>query len=168
MEEWRLDASVAMLWIAAVSDLRNRSVSDWLWISFGVDAAALNAVDLPANLLLTAISIAVTGTVSFAVYGLGLFGAADAFALFVLARLMPPYSGSFSAGSASPLFPLAVLVNALALSTCQIIFNVARNLVSWLQKREELFSVFEGETMARKAAPSWSGSSQQTPNSRFR
>jgi preflagellin peptidase FlaK len=149
MEEWRLAASVAMLSLAGASDLRSRSVSDWLWVAFGAVAIALYAVDMPDNLLLAAISIAVAGIVSFVVYRLGLFGGADSLALFVLALLVPNYSGLLS-GNASPLFPLAVFVNALALSAGQVFVNVARNLFS-LSRGRDLFMGFEGETGARKA-----------------
>ncbi|MGI0020327.1 MAG: prepilin peptidase [Nitrososphaera sp.] len=165
MEEWRLAASVVMLSIAAAWDLRSRSVSDWLWVSFGLVAAVLYVADPPANLPLAVVSIAVTGSVSFAVYRLGLFGGADSLALFVLALLMPSYSGSLS-GTASPLFPLAVFVNALALSTCQVAVNVARNFISWSQKRE-LFSGFEGESGARKAVAFMVGYRSANPTFSF-
>ena len=150
MEEyWRLAASAAMLSIAAAWDLKSRWVSDWLWVAFGLVAAILYIADPPANLFLAMLSVAITGIVSFAVYRLGLFGGADSLALLVLALLMPSYSGLLS-GTASPLFPLAVFANALALSACQAVINVARNFVSWSQKRE-IFSGFEGESVARKA-----------------
>jgi preflagellin peptidase FlaK len=149
MEEWRLAASVAMLSLAAASDLRSRSVSDWLWVAFGAVALALYAVDMPENIFIAVLSVAVAGAVSFAVYRLGLFGGADSLALFVLALLMPNYSGLLS-GNASQLFPLAVFVNALALSAGQVLVNVVRNILS-LSRGRDLFLGFEGETGARKA-----------------
>jgi preflagellin peptidase FlaK len=166
MEEyWRLVASAAMLSIAAARDLRSRSVSDWLWVCFGLVAAVLYIADPPANLFLAMLSVAITGIVAFAVYRLGLFGGADSLALFVLALLVPSYSGSLS-GTASPLFPLAVFVNALALSACQVVINATRNLVSWSQKRE-LFSGFEGESVARKAVAFMVGYRSANPTFSF-
>lgn len=153
MEEWRILASVAMLSVASAADLKSRSVSDWLWVAFGIMAAALYVTDFPSNDRLPAIaaSIAITSALSFAVYRAGLFGGADALALFVLSLLMPQYSGSFSlSGTPSTLFSLSVFVNALALSACQILANVARNSASFL-RRQDLFAGFETETAARKA-----------------
>lgn len=155
MEEWRILASIAMLSIAAVADLKSRSVSDWLWIAFGLLAAAFYAIDFPSQdrLPIIALSVAVTSAVSFAVYRAGLFGGADALALFVLSLLLPQYSGSFSLfGGQSALFSLSVFVNALALASCQVVANVARNSALYLRKRSELFAGFEAETAARKAA----------------
>ena len=134
-------------------------------MSFGLVAAVLYVADPPANLFLAMLSVAITGIVSFAVYRLGLFGGADSLALFVLALLLPSYSGSLS-GSASLLFPLAVFVNALALSICQVVINVARNLVSWSQKRE-IFSGFEGESVARKAVAFMVGYRSANPTFSF-
>ena len=165
MEEWRLAASVAMLSLAAASDLRSRSVSDWLWVAFGALAAGLYVVDPPANLPLTVLSVVVTGAVSFAVYRLGLFGGADSLALFVLALLMPAYGGLLS-GNPSPLFPLAVFVNALALSAGQVLVNMARNLLSWSQSRD-LFLGFEGETAGRKALAFMVGYRSASPSFSF-
>lgn len=153
MEEWHILASLAMLSVASAADLKSRSVSDWLWVAFAAAAAAFYVADLPEPALLPgmALSIAIAGALSFAAYRAGLFGGADALALFVLSLLMPQYSGSFSLlGSPSSLFPLAVLVNALALSACQVLANVARNSAALLRNREELFVGFEGETAARK------------------
>lgn len=95
MEEWRILASAAMLSAAAATDLKSRSVSDWLWIAFGALAAALYAVDFsPADRLPAfAVSMAVTSALSFAVYRAGLFRGADALALFVRSLLMPQYWG---------------------------------------------------------------------------
>lgn len=160
MEEWRLAAAAAMLSLAAASDMRSRAVSDWLWLAFGAVAVALYAVGgLPGNVPLAALSIAATGVASFAVYRLGFFGGADALGLFVLALLVPTYSGALASGggaaaaaaAASPLFPLAVFTNALAISAGQVFVNVARNLFSWSQGRSSLFAGFEGETAPRKA-----------------
>jgi preflagellin peptidase FlaK len=154
MEEWHVLASLAMLSVASAADLKSRSVSDWLWVAFAAAAAALYVAELPAQAMLPgmALSIALTAALSFASYRAGLFGGADALTLFVLALLMPQYSGSLSLlGRPSPLFPLAVLANALALSACQVLANVARNAMAFLRNRDELFVGFEGETAARKA-----------------
>ena len=153
MEEWRVLASVAMLLVASVADLKNRSVSDWLWVAFGVVAAALYVTDFPPadRLPAIAMSVTITSALSLAVYKAGLFGGADALAFFTLSLLMPQYSGSFSlSGMPSTLFSLSVFVNALAFSACQVLVNVARNSASFL-RRQNLFAGFEAETAARKA-----------------
>lgn len=169
MEEWCILASVAMLSVASVADLKSRSVSDWLWVAFGVVATALYVTDFPSDGRLPAIamSIATTSALSFAVYRAGLFGGADALALFTLSLLMPQYSGSFSlAGMPSILFSLSVFVNALALSACQVLVNVARNSASFLH-RQDLFAGFESETATRKAVAFMIGFRSANPTFSF-
>ena len=149
-------------------DMRSRSVSDWLWISFGIVAAIFYLIDppYPDTLPGIALSVAVSGILSFVIHKAGLFGGADALAIFTLALLMPQYSGQFSVqsgGSPSPMFPVSVLTNALALSTLQIVANVARNATAYFRDREALFLGFDGETTARKAAAFMIGFKSASP-----
>ncbi|WP_415280572.1 prepilin peptidase [Candidatus Nitrososphaera sp. FF02] len=151
-EEARLLLALAMLGTASAMDLRSRSVSDWLWIAFGAGACVLYFIDMPGQERLPAIalSLALAGGISFAVYRIGLFGGADALGFFVLALIVPEYSGRYLVTGAQPgIFPLAVLVNALLLSCTQVAANVARNLL--FMRRAPLFEGFEQEPAARKA-----------------
>ncbi|HEY7508590.1 MAG TPA: prepilin peptidase [Nitrososphaera sp.] len=151
-EEARLLLALAMLGTASVMDLRSRSVSDWLWIAFGAGTCVLYFIDMPGpeRLPAIALSLALVGGISFSVYRAGLFGGADALGFFVLALIVPEYSGRYLITGAQPgIFPLAVLVNALLLSCTQVAANVARNLL--FMRRAPLFEGFEQEPAARKA-----------------
>jgi preflagellin peptidase FlaK len=151
-EEARLLLALAMLSAAAATDLRSRSVSDWLWIAFGIAACAMYALDVPepGELPVLALALGLAGGVSFGVYRAGLFGGADALGFFVLALLVPQYSGAYIlAGSQPAVFPLAVLTNALLLSCTQVAANVARNLLA--MRKAPLFAGLEQEPASRKA-----------------
>lgn len=167
-EEVRLLLALAMLSAASAIDLRSRSVSDWLWIAFGAAACAMYALDVPKpeSLPSLALSLGLAGGVSFAVYRAGLFGGADALGFFVLALLVPVYSGAYLLAGALPgIFPLAVLTNALLISCAQVAANVIRNLLS--MRRGPLFEGFEQESASRKAVAFMIGYRARNPRFAF-
>lgn len=167
-EEARLLLALAMLSTASAIDLRSRSVSDWLWIAFGAAACAMYALDLPeqGELPMLALSLGLAGGISFAVYRAGLFGGADALGFFVLALLMPEYSGRYLVFGAAPgIFPLAVLTNALLISCTQVAVNVARNLL--FMRKGPLFEGFEQESASKKAVAFMIGYRAENPRFAF-
>lgn len=167
-EEARLLLALAMLSAAAAIDLRSRSVSDWLWIVFGAVAGVMYVFDMPSQeeLPALALSLGFAGGISFAVYRAGLFGGADALGFFVLALLVPQYSGTYLfAGSQPAIFPIAVLTNALLISCAQVAFNVARNLLA--MRRGALFEGLEQEPASRKAVAFMIGYRAQSPRYAF-
>jgi archaeal preflagellin peptidase FlaK len=164
-EELRILLALGMLSLASAWDLRSRSVSDWLWISFGAAAVAIFALDFPTpdELPVLLIGLSVVSAVSFGAYRTGLFGGADALCIVVLALLMPAYSGRYIlAGETAILFPLGVLTNSLLISTLQIAINVSKNLT--LLNRG-LFEGFEQERLSKKAVAFLIG--YRTTNPRF-
>lgn len=154
LELLRVLLSFAMLFIAAIIDVRKKAVSDWLWIVFIIIAAIVYVFDFPAHdeQLSVMISIATAGILSFIIYKLGFFGGADALALFTLSLIMPTYDQRFRLIEGTlflPFVPYIVLTNALVTSMIQIIINVTRNLFSCL-RHEDLFKGFEHEPVRNK------------------
>lgn len=150
-EELRIALALGMLSLASAWDLRSRSVSDWLWIAFGVAAVAMYALDVPAleELPMLLLGLGIVSGIAFAAYRTGLFGGADALGVIVLAALIPQYGGGYMlAGEPGLLFPLTVFTNALLISALQVVANVARNLPSL---RRGLFEGFEQESGSKKA-----------------
>jgi len=113
-------AALAMLGIAAYYDLKERSVSDLLWIGFGSIGVLMQVLEgLPTSYTIASI-LATAGIAVLALF-LKLYGAADAIAIIVLAVILPIYNDL--------ILPLAVLLGASFISlifTCS--FNALTNL----------------------------------------
>jgi archaeal preflagellin peptidase FlaK len=160
----RILIAAGMLGGASFFDLRNREVSDLLWVFFGIVALTVYALEFAYgetfDLLTTAVPILIATAVSFAIYKSGLFGGADALALFTLAVILPTFNGGFverfvPAGNAfllHPIVPLVVLSNAVIFSLSQIGVNLIRNAVYASKNPGRLFEGVEHESVSKKIA----------------
>ena len=166
---------MAMFGTAAFFDLRNRSVSDLLWIVFGAAAGMIYLFNFPSfnDGILDLISIALAGAIAFGIYKSGLFGGADALALFTFSVILPVYGNTEGAvltrvTAFHPIAPLIVLTNAAILSVSQVGFNLIRNLVYHRKHPHKLFEGFQHETAARKMLAVLVGHrSEKTPQYAF-
>ncbi|MBI5697558.1 MAG: prepilin peptidase [Thaumarchaeota archaeon] len=133
-----------MLGVACASDIKKREISDVIWIVFGAIAVCL--IPFSGELLdvLLKIGIAmIIAPIAIIVWRFGLFGGADAFALIVLAGLVP--SATLTDGTITP---FTILTNAVLFSIIPMLVNVTRNGILLAKKRD----IFEGfkETKKRK------------------
>lgn len=145
----RVLLALSMLVFASVVDIRNRTVSDRVWIIFGIAGAIIYALDLPTGgeAAIIGISIAFAVGISFAMYRAGLFGGADALGLITLAVILPTFVGS---NTWHPIASLTVLSNAALITLVQIPINMIRNLYYSVTQKKGLFEDFEGEGQSRK------------------
>ncbi|MEW6588715.1 MAG: A24 family peptidase C-terminal domain-containing protein [Thermoproteota archaeon] len=140
----RVVLALIMLGIACASDIKKREIHDLIWIVFGGIAAILIPFgsNLQDELYSVGISL-IVAPVAIIIWRFGLFGGADAFALIVLAALVP---GATLAQST--ITPFTVLTNAVILSIIPLLVNVTRNCILLAAKK----NIFEGfdETTSRK------------------
>lgn len=145
MDGLRVVLALSMLGYATYSDLRNREISDFLWIIFGGISVVLIFFSSDMMHLLTNVGISlIIAPVVIVIWRLGFFGGADAFGLVVLAALVPEFSISDGL-----ITPFTVLTNSAVLSIVPILFNVSRNLIS-IAKHENIFNGLENETKRNK------------------
>ncbi|HLG37963.1 MAG TPA: A24 family peptidase C-terminal domain-containing protein [Nitrososphaera sp.] len=150
----RVAIALAMFGCSCYFDLRNRSVSDLLWIIFAVAAGIVYIFDFPSSWnegLAILTSIALAAGISYGIYRSGLFGGADMLALITFSAIVPLYNFgplvSLNASSSfHPFAPLIVLTNGVIFSVVQVLANLARNAVH----REGLFEGLQHEPTSRK------------------
>jgi preflagellin peptidase FlaK len=144
MDIYRVVFSLLILAYACYSDIRERRVSNIVWVvmaSVGIAFAGYSAVVQGMSLLiLVSSSVIITGAMSYIFFRLGLFGAADAKALICIALLFPTqptfniFSYQFPLFDAfvPVVFPFAliVLLNASVLALVVPISLFLRNLHS--------------------------------------
>lgn len=140
----RIVLALVMLGIACASDIKKREISDVIWIVFGAIAACLIPFSgaIQDELLKIGISM-IIAPIAIIVWRFGLFGGADAFALIVLAGLVP--NATLTNGTITP---FTILTNAVLLSIIPMLVNVTRNSIL-LAKKRDIFEGFE-ETRSRK------------------
>ncbi|MEM3170552.1 MAG: A24 family peptidase C-terminal domain-containing protein [Candidatus Nitrosotenuis sp.] len=140
----RVVLALIMLGIACVSDIKKREIHDLIWIVFGGIAAILIPFgdSLQDELYSVGISL-IVAPVAIIIWRFGLFGGADAFALIVLAALVPGITLT-----QNTITPFTVLTNAVIVSIIPLLVNVTRNCILLAVKRD----IFEGfdETISRK------------------
>jgi len=129
---------------AALSDLKTREVHDWLWMLFLPPSAILLVFRLllrPELIAFSTISIVAAVCISLSLSYVGLFGGADfkAFACLGLALPTHPFLSKTPLPSANPLFPIMVFYNMYLLSTCTLLYCLARNMHWKYKRRSELF-----------------------------
>jgi preflagellin peptidase FlaK len=150
----RVAIALAMFGCSCYFDMRNRSVSDLLWIIFAVAAGVVYIFDFPSSWnegLAIVTSIALAAGISYGIYRSGLFGGADMLALITFSAIVPLYNFgplvSLNASSSfHPFAPLIVLTNGVIFSVVQVLANVVRNAVH----REGLFEGLQHEPTSRK------------------
>ena len=144
MDVYRLVFSLLILAYACYSDIRKRSVSNIVWLVMaGVSIAFAGYCALAQGmsfLIPFIFSAAITGAVSYILFRLGLFGAADAKALICIALLFPTQPRFIVLSHHFPLFDasvpvvfpfaLVVLLNAAVLALAVPISLFFRNLHS--------------------------------------
>ncbi|MEW6043540.1 MAG: A24 family peptidase C-terminal domain-containing protein [Thermoproteota archaeon] len=140
----RITLALIMLGIACASDIKKREIHDLIWIVFGGIAAIL--IPFSGNLQDELYSIGISlivAPIAIIIWRIGLFGGADAFALIVLAALVPGASLT-----QNMITPFTVLTNAVIISIVPMLVNVTRNCILLAAKR----NIFEGfdETTGRK------------------
>ena len=140
MLEIRLVACTVMLILASILDLKNREISDKVWIVFGGLGLILTSFEFivnSLNLMQFSIGILVTTPIAYGIYRAGLFGGADAKALVTIAILLPFYDMPYKIHG---LTAFTVLTNATILTFTHIIHNMIRNSIDLGRER----TIFEG------------------------
>jgi len=168
----RMGLAVAMLLCASYFDLKKRSVSDLLWISFAAVAGILYIFDHPQTYegaAVITVSMAIAAAVSYGIYRCGLFGGADMLALITLSAILPVYDfepmliGEGVTTSFHPFAPLVVLTNAVVFSVSQIFWNVLRNIAH----KGRLFEGLQHEPASKKVLAMMIGHRSENPKYSF-
>lgn len=161
LNEIRIILALSMLSIATASDIKNREISDIIWVVFGAIGAILVVFspDIGEGLLGIGISL-IVAPIALIIWRVGLFGGADAFALIALAVLAPNITMS-----ENMITPFTALTNAVVLSVIPMLVNVTRNTVLIATGRK-IFDGFD-ETTSRKIAAMFIGYRASNPKFGF-
>lgn len=140
----RVVLALAMLGTACISDIKKREISDIIWIIFGAVAICLIPFSETIVDELFKIGIAlIVAPIAIIIWRFGLFGGADAFALIVLALLVPNMTFT-----QETITPFTVLTNTVLLSIIPMLVNVTRNTIL-LMRGNNIFEGFD-ETKTKK------------------
>ncbi len=150
-----ISLTLLCLTIASYYDLRTREVPDKVWALYGPVGAALTAYRIyfdPSQLLLAAISIALSILVAFGLVFFGLSGGADAKALICLglALPLPPSIIPPVLGFVHPFFPIVALVTGYLCSFSVAIWMMAKNTILWTRLKSHMFDGLEQEPAWKK------------------
>jgi len=131
-----------MLGYASYTDVTKREISDYVWVIFGALAVLLLFFEPQFTDALTNVGISlIIAPIVLIIWRLGMFGGADAFALIVLAVLVPQI-----AMTDNTITPFTVLTNAVIISIIPFFVNLIRNLIAMANKTD----IFEGFSETRK------------------
>ena len=138
----RIIAAIAMLGYASYTDVAKREISDYVWVIFGALAIVLLIFEpqIYDGLINVGVSLIVAPIVLI-IWRLGIFGGADAFAIIVLALLVPQITMTDNTVT-----PFTTLTNAVIISIIPFFVNVSRNLIAIAKKDD----IFEGFSETRK------------------
>ncbi len=138
----RIIAAIAMLGYASYTDVAKREISDYVWVIFGALAIVLLFFEpqIYDGLINVGVSLIVAPIVLI-IWRLGIFGGADAFAIIVLALLVPQITMTDNTVT-----PFTTLTNAVIISIIPFFVNVSRNLIAIAKKDD----IFEGFSETRK------------------
>jgi len=139
-----------MFAIASYYDLKEREISDKLWVVFSIIGVSFLIYDFFSefvlqNLLMVLLSVGITAGMSYALYHFGFFGGADAKALIAVAIVLPL---TFEVITSHPFTAIMVLTNSVLLSLSLAFVYAIRNLVM-IAKGEKIFAGLS-ETKIRK------------------
>ena len=136
LNQLRIILALGMLGYASYTDVVKREISDYVWVVFGVLAAVMLIFEpnLTESLVNIGISL-IVAPVAIIIWRIGLFGGADAFAIIVLAALVPQIT--LSEGTVTP---FTILTNAVLISISPLFFNFFRNIIELAKKN----NIFEG------------------------
>jgi len=156
--QWAFDFARVVLTLsfmiyASISDLKNREVSNNVWILFAPPAFALTFMELflfeTSELASYGLSFGLTAVFALILFYAGGFGGADAKALMCLALALPFYPEKLLApltGEVSPIsrvfFPLAIFSNSVILAIFPVLWMFLRN-ISWRSRSSR--RLFEGD-----------------------
>lgn len=143
---------------SSLQDYRDRRVSNTTFKFFVPIAAILTAVEIcltPRPLTQLAdfvIHLAISASIFFAIYYVGLFGGADAEALISLSIAMPwpPTIVAPLIESNFLIFPISIFNDALLLSVFTLPYALLSNLNWRMRKRRRLFEGLEKESSLKK------------------
>jgi preflagellin peptidase FlaK len=142
LNQLRIIAAIAMLGYASYTDVTKREVSDYIWIVFGALSVVLLFLEPQFWQALTNVGISlIVAPIVLIIWRLGMFGGADAFAIIVLALLVPQITMS-----ENTITPFTILTNAVIISIIPFFVNLVRNLIAIVNKND----IFEGFSETRK------------------
>ncbi len=142
LNQLRIIAAMAMLGYASYTDVTKREVSDYIWIVFGALSVVLLFLEPQFWQALTNVGISlIVAPIVLIIWRLGMFGGADAFAIIVLALLVPQITMS-----ENTITPFTILTNAVIISIIPFFVNLIRNLIAIGNKND----IFEGFSETRK------------------
>ena len=138
LNQLRIILALGMLGYASYTDVTKREISDYVWVIFGVLAGIMLIFEpnITESLVNIGISL-IVAPIAIIIWRIGLFGGADAFAIIVLAALVPQIT--LSEGTVTP---FTILTNAVLFSISPLFFNFFRNLVA-IAKKDNIFEGFE-------------------------
>jgi len=159
MKEWleilRVFLSFFFLIVSSWYDFKTREVPNRIWIFFAPIGFALTFLQFYLSyltgensfLLSWLLSFAVTTGISLVLFYAGFFGGADAKALICLAITLPVYPSTIrhQLSVLTPLFPLAVLSNAVLSASLLVLVIISYNFLKLFQTRGRLFEGLENE-----------------------
>jgi len=142
LNQLRIIAAITMLGYASYTDVTKREVSDYVWIVFGALSVVLLFLEPQFWQALTNVGISlIVAPIVLIIWRLGIFGGADAFAIIVLALLVPQITMS-----ENTITPFTILTNAVIISIIPFFVNLIRNLIAIGNKND----IFEGFSETRK------------------
>ncbi len=157
----RIVLAFVMLGYASYTDVTKREVSDLVWIIFGALAAVLLIFEPNLSEALVNIGISlVVAPVVIIIWRIGFFGGADAFAIIVLAALVPQIT--LSDGMITP---FTILTNAVLISIIPLFLNFFRNLIE-IAKKKDIFEGFK-EPASKKIMAMFLGFRAKNPKYGF-
>lgn len=157
----RILFAIVMLSSATIIDIRNREISDLLWVVFGVISVILLLFE--QDIIQAAFGVGfslIVAPIVLILWRFGLFGGADALGLIVLASLAPMATFSDSVVS-----PFSVVVNSALLSVTPMIVNFIRNSIRLLRK-DNIFEDFD-EPTSKKIFAMFIGYKSKNPKYSF-
>ncbi len=142
LNQLRIISAIAMLGYASYTDVTKREISDYVWIVFGAVSVVLLFLEPQFWEALTNVGISlIVAPIVLIIWRLGMFGGADAFAIIVLALLVPQITLS-----ENTITPFTILTNAVIISIIPFFINLVRNLIAMANNND----IFEGFSETRK------------------
>ncbi len=157
----RIILAIGMLGYASYTDVTKREISDYIWIVFG--ALALVLLVFEPNLMdaLTSIGFSlIVAPIVLIIWRIGFFGGADAFAIIVLALLVPQITLTDEM-----ITPFTILTNAILISIIPLFMNFFRNVIE-IAKKNDIFEGFK-ESRGKKITAMFLGYRAKNPKYGF-
>jgi preflagellin peptidase FlaK len=139
---------LGFLSFALIQDIKSRYISDIIWVGAGIALVPIVFFEIIIgrfDLFATIFSAIFAVAVAYPLNRIGFLGAADVFAIVLLALYMP----TLESKKLLALPIIAVIANASILSLTEVCVNLARN-ISMVLRRKDIFHGFEVEPMHRK------------------